>query len=88
VLTAFALGVAAFGAVAVVGALAVSALADASGRSELTLAVAGLELLEFERTESGTTSAFGPALALLPVAGGLANAGAAWLLHIVSRRSS
>jgi hypothetical protein len=75
------LGAAAVGALALVGALAVAALADASGRDAFDLAIAGVQLVAFERTGAGTSTTLGPALALLPLVGGLANALAALVVR-------
>lgn len=78
--TAFFLGAAAVAALAVGASLVVALLAEASGREELRVAVADLELLSFERRRGRSETAFGPALVLLPLAGGLLNGLAAALL--------
>jgi hypothetical protein len=78
---AFALGVAAIGVLAVVGALVVAALAEASERRELHVALGPLVVLEFERTAHGTSTTFGPGLIVLPLLGGLLNAAGAAILH-------
>jgi hypothetical protein len=67
---------------AIATALGLTALADASGRETFTLGLGGLELVSFERTARGTATTFGPALAVLPLLGGVLNAaGAALLRH-------
>ena len=87
-LTAFALGAAAAALLSIATALGLTALADAAGRQSFRLAVGGLELVSFVRTAQGTATAFGPALALLPLAGGLLNAAGAALLRRASRESA
>jgi hypothetical protein len=81
VVTAFALGVAAVGAFALVVALVLAALADASGRDALRVGLGPLVLAEFERSARGTATTFGPALFVLPLLGGLVNAAGAALLR-------
>ena len=83
-MTAFALGAAAAAAAALVVALTAALLADASGRETFRLAPLGLELVSFRRTAAETATTFGAGLALLPLAGGLANAAGAAALR--SRR--
>jgi hypothetical protein len=78
--TAFFLGAAAVGALAFGAALVVVVLADASGRNALRVALAGVEVLSFERRSGGSTTTFGSGLVLLPFLGGLANALAATVL--------
>jgi hypothetical protein len=73
-LTAFALGAAAFGALALVGALVLAVLFGASGRGSAELSVGAVELLAFERGGRSTSTTFGPGLVLLPLLGGCANA--------------
>jgi hypothetical protein len=79
--TAFFLGAAAVGALAFGAALVVLVLADASGRNALRVALAGIEVLSFERRTRGSTTTFGSGLVLLSFLGGLANALAATVLH-------
>lgn len=80
--TAFALGVAAAGALALVTALVLVALADAGGREALRIGLGPLVLVEFEDGVRGSATTFGPALFVLPLVGGLLNAaGAAILRH-------
>jgi len=78
--TTFALGAAVVGVLVFVGALAVVTLADASGRSDVSVALGPLVLLAFERGPRGTGTTFGPALVLLPLLGGALNAVGAALL--------
>lgn len=85
-LTAFALGAAAFGALALLGAIAVGAFADASGRATFELALGGLTFLSFERDAGGTSTTLGPGLAAVAAAGGVLNAGGAALLSRGGRR--
>jgi hypothetical protein len=81
VVTAFALGVAAVGALALVIALVAAALADASGREALRVGLGPLVLVEFERSAGGTATTFGPALFVLPLVGGALNAAGAAMLR-------
>lgn len=81
VVAAFALGVAAVGAFALVLALVLAALADASGREALRVGLGPLVLVEFERGVHGTATTFGSALFVLPFLGGLLNAAGAALLR-------
>jgi hypothetical protein len=81
VVTAFALGVAAVGALALVSALVLAALADAGGRDALRVGLGPLVLVEFERGPRGTATTFGPALLVLPLLGGLLNAAGAAILR-------
>jgi hypothetical protein len=83
--TAFLLGAAAVGALAFGAALVVVVLAEASGRDALRVALAGVEVLSFERRSGGSTTTFGSGLVLLPFLGGLANALAATVLHARGR---
>lgn len=78
---AFALGAATIAVLAVVGSLVVAALAEASERHELRLALGPLVLLEFERGAHGSSTTFGAGLIVLPLVGGLLNAAAAAILH-------
>ena len=87
-LTAFALGAAAFGLLAVAFALGLTALADAGGRETFAIGLGGLELVSFERTAQGTATSFGPALAVLTYLGGALNAAGAALLHRGTGRST
>jgi hypothetical protein len=75
--TAFFLGAAAVAALAVVIALTAAILAEASGRPALHVGLLGVELVSFERSSAGSATTFGPALAVLPLVGGLANAAGA-----------
>ena len=86
--TAFFLGAAAIAALAFGAALVVVVLADASGRDELRVGLGSLELLSFERRREGSKTAFGPALLLLPVVGGLLNGVVAAALHAHARRAA
>jgi hypothetical protein len=81
VVTAFALGVAAVGALALISALVVAALADAGGRDTLRVGLGPLVLVEFERGPRGTATTFGSALFVLPLLGGLLNAAGAAILR-------
>jgi hypothetical protein len=72
--TAFLLGAAAAGALALVVAVAASILAEASGREALRVALVGVELVSFERAPNGSSTSFGPGIAVLALLGGLANA--------------
>jgi hypothetical protein len=72
--TAFLLGAAAAGALALVIAVAASILAEASGRDALRVALLGVDLVTFERAPNGSSTTFGPGLAFLALVGGLANA--------------
>jgi hypothetical protein len=72
--TAFLLGAAAAGALALVVAVTASILAEASGREALRVALLGVELVAFERAPTGSSTTFGPGLAILAFLGGLANA--------------
>ena len=87
-LTAFALGVAAFGAFALLAAIAAAAVAEAAGRSSYELALFGIELMTFERRADATTTAFGPGLAVIPLLGGAINAVAAVALARLRRGSA
>ena len=78
---AFALGAAAVGVLAVVGVLLVAALAEASDRTQLHLALGPVALLDFERSDQGSSTTFGPGLVVLPLLGGLLNAAGAALLR-------
>jgi hypothetical protein len=73
---------------AIATALGLTALADASGRETFTLGLGGLELVSFERTARGTATTFGPALAVLPLLGGVLNAAGAALLRRGQGRSA
>ena len=73
-LTAFVLGAAAAGALALVVAVAASILAEASGREALRVALLGVDLVAFERAPNGSSTTFGPGLPVLALLGGLANA--------------
>lgn len=86
--TAFALGAAATGLLAVAVALGLAALADAAGRETFAIGLDGLELVSFERTARGTATTFGPALAVLPLLGGALNAVGAVLLRRGTGRSA
>jgi hypothetical protein len=86
-LTAFALGAGATALLAVAVALGLAALADAAGRESFAIGHGGLELVSYERTARGTTTTFGPALALLPILGGVLNAAGAALLRRGAERS-
>jgi hypothetical protein len=86
--TACFLGAAAIAALAFGAALVVVVLADASGRDELRVGLGSVELLSFERRREGSETAFGPALLLLPVVGGLLNGLAAAALHAHARRAA
>jgi hypothetical protein len=86
-LTAFALGAGATALLAIATALGLTALADASGRETFTIGLGGLELVSFERTARGTATTFGPALAVLPLLGGVLNAAGAALLRRGAGRS-
>jgi hypothetical protein len=79
--TAFALGVSAVAGLALVAALVVAALADASGREALHVGLGPLVLVEFERSPHGTATSFGAALFVLPVIGGALNAAGAAVLR-------
>ena len=72
--TAFVLGAAAAGALALVVAVTASIIAEASGREALRVALLGVELVAFERAPNGSSTTFGPGLAVLALLGGLANA--------------
>lgn len=85
---AFALGAAATALLAVAVALGLAALADASGRETFAIGPDGLELVSFQRTARGTSTTFGPALAALPLLGGVLNAAGAALLRSRTRRSA
>ena len=87
-LSAFVLGVAAFAAVALLASFLATALADASDRRAYELGIAGVQLVTYERTSHGTSTEFGPGLAALPLAGGLANAAAAVALAAFRRKDS
>jgi hypothetical protein len=78
---AFALGAATVAVLAVVGALVLAALAEASERPELRVALGPLVVLEFERTAHGSSTTFGPGLIVLPLLGGLLNAAGAAILR-------
>jgi hypothetical protein len=78
---AFALGAAAVGVIAIVLVLVVAALADASGRHELQLAVGPLVFLDFQRSAEGSSTTFGAGLVVLPILGGFLNAGGAAMLR-------
>lgn len=80
-LTAFALGVVAVAGLALVAALVLAALADASGRDALRVGLGPLVLVEFERSARGTATSFGPALFVLPLVGGALNAAGAAMLR-------
>lgn len=73
---------------AIATALGLTALADASGRETFILGLGGLELVSFERTARGTATTFGPALAVLPLLGGVLNAAGAALLRRGQGRSA
>jgi hypothetical protein len=73
---------------AIATALGLTALADASGRETFTIGLGGLELVSFERTARGTATTFGPALAVLPLLGGVLNAAGAALLRRGQGRSA
>jgi hypothetical protein len=73
---------------AIATALGLTALADTSGRETFTLGLGGLELVSFERTARGTATTFGPALAVLPLLGGVLNAAGAALLRRGQGRSA
>lgn len=83
VLTAFALGSAAVGALALAAALGIAALADGT----LQVAVGQLELVTVERAPRGTTTEFGAGLAVLALLGGALNAAAAAVLRARAARS-
>jgi hypothetical protein len=78
--TAFLLGAAGIGAVALAATLVAVALADAGGRDALRVALGPLELASYRREPDGTVTAFGPGLLVVAVLGGVANAAAAVLL--------
>jgi hypothetical protein len=86
--TAFFLGAAAIAALAFGAAFVVVVLADASGREDLRVGLGSVELLSFTRRREGSETAFGPALLLLPVAGGLLNGIAAAALHARARSAA
>jgi hypothetical protein len=86
--TAFALGAAASGLLAVAFALGLAALADAGGRETFAIGLGGLELVSFERTARGTATTFGSALAVLPLLGGALNAAGAAFLQRGTGRST
>ena len=79
-LTAFLLGAAGIGAIALTATLVAVVLADAGGRDALRIALGPLELLSYRRDHVGSVTAFGPGLPAVAVLGGLANAAAALLL--------
>ena len=83
--TAFVLGATAVAAVAFGLAFVLVVLAEASGREALRVGVADVEFLMFERRPDGSETAFGPAFVLLPLLGGLANAGAAAVIGLRRR---
>ena len=85
--TAFALGVVVFGALALGVAIVAAALAEGAGRSSYSLAVAGVELVTSEWTARGASTTFGPGLAVVALLGGIANAAAAVGVGRLRRRS-
>jgi hypothetical protein len=85
-LTAFGLGALAFAALALLGCVALAALADASGRASFELAIGSVVFLEFVREGTSTSTTFGPGVAAAAVFGGALNAGGAALLRGLGRR--
>ena len=85
-MSAFALGVLAFGALAVLAALALAAFADATGRPSFELRLVGIQLVGFLRDGASTSTTFGPGVTLLALGGGLLNAAGAAVLARLGRR--
>ena len=77
VVTAFALGAAAFGVLAFVGSVAVGVAADAAGWGEFSIGLGPIVILEFARSARGTETTFGFGAVLIALAGGILNAAAA-----------
>ena len=87
-MTAFLLGAAAIGAIALAVTLVAVVLADAGGRDSLRVALGPLELASYRRNPAGSVTAFGPGLLVVSVLGGLANGAAAVLLALRAGRSA
>ena len=77
VLTAFAIGAAAFGVVAVVCGVAVGVAFGSLGRDKISVGLGPLVVLEFSRSARGTETTFGLGIVVVALAGGVVNAAAA-----------
>ena len=85
--TAFLLGAAGIGAIALAATLVAVVLADAGGRHTLRVALGPLELASYRRNPDGSVTAFGPGLLAVAVLGGVANAATAVLLALRGGRA-
>jgi hypothetical protein len=77
---AFAIGAAALALVVAVAGLVTGVTADAAGWSSFRVALGPFVVLEFERVGRGSETTLGGGLAVVALAGGLANAAAAALV--------
>jgi hypothetical protein len=77
---AFAIGTAALAAVVAVAGLVAGVAADAAGWSSFRVAMGPFVVVEFDRVGRGSETTLGTGVAVLALAGGLANAAAAALL--------
>ncbi len=80
--TAFLLGLLAFGIVGGAAVVAVAIVADAAGWHAYRVALGPLLVTDFERDGTRTAASFGPGLILIGLAGGILNVlGAALLVR-------
>ena len=77
---AFALGTAALAVLVGVAGLAAGVAADAAGWGSFRVALGPLVVVDFERVGRGSETTLGAGVAVVALAGGAANAGAAALL--------
>ena len=77
---AFAIGAAALAAVVAVAGLVAGVTADAGGWSSFRVAVGPFVVVEFDRVGRGSETTLGTGVAVVALAGGLANAAAAALM--------
>ena len=82
---AFAIGTAALAAVVAVAGLVAGVAADAAGSSSFRVAIGPFVVVEFDRVGGGSETTLGAGVAVVALAGGLANAAAASLLLRGSR---
>ena len=80
VVIAFAIGTAALAALVAVAGLVAGVTADAGGWSSFRVAIGPFVVVEFDRVGRGSETTLGAGVAVLALAGGVANAAAAALL--------
>jgi recombinational DNA repair protein (RecF pathway) len=77
---AFAIGAAAFALLVAVAGLVAGVAADAAGWSSFRVALGPFVVVDFERVGRGSETTLGAGVAVVALAGGIANAAAAALL--------